>query len=42
MPSAEFEDNDLIESIAMLTGKKPNIIVSKKINDKGNVEVFFR
>jgi len=42
MPTAIFEDKDLIESIAMLTGYRPNKIHIKKINDKGQIEVFWK
>lgn len=42
MPTAEFEDKDLIEAIVNVTGYRPRIIVKKKINDKGNVEVFWK
>ena len=42
MPTAEFEDSDLIEAIAAATGYRPSIILEKKINDGGNVEVIWR
>lgn len=42
MPTAEFSDADLITAIAIASGYKPSMILEKKINDSGNVEVIWR
>lgn len=42
MPSAVFEDKDLIEAIANATGYRPTVIVKKKITDENKVEIFWK
>lgn len=42
MPSAVFEDEDLIEAIANATGYRPKIILKKIITKDGKIEVFWR
>ena len=41
MPTATFEDKDLIETITRETGCKPDVIVKKYIED-GKLKVFWR
>ena len=42
MPSVTIEDTDLIKLIRNETGFDVKTIVNKKINDKGELEVFWR
>ena len=42
MPSVTIEDRDLIKFIRNETGFDVKTIVNKKINDKGELEVFWR
>lgn len=42
MPSATIDDEDLKKFISMESGYQVGKIVSKKINDKGEVVVFWR
>ncbi len=42
MPTAEFSDEDLIETIARATGYRPTIILKKEIDKDGRLVVIWR
>ena len=42
MPSCEFTDKDLIESIVHLTGYRPTVITKKYFDDKHRLHVFWK
>lgn len=44
MPTATFTEKDLLQSIQSLTGQNMEgmMVVKKSINEKGEVEVFYR
>ena len=42
MPSIEFDDEDLKKIIQEKAGLECNSIVSKKINEDGSIEIFWR
>ena len=42
MPTAEFSDKDLIDTIARTTGYRPNTILKKEINKDGRLVVIWR
>ena len=42
MPTAIIDDEDLKKFITTETGFQANRIIGKKINEKGEIEVFWR